>query len=338
MSLYALSTIAILLSIGLFLYPTYIQVLQYDDIPSSLATLCYQKIIIALLVSSISAILLGYFVARNGLNRLYKFSYLMENITADSLNDRIDLNDWPKELQVLGNKFNGMLDRLHLSFLQLSQFSSDIAHELRGPLHNLRGMTELALSSEKSKEDYQRILESNLDEYVHLSKLIESLLFLAHVDHGQIKLNKISLHARNEIKKITEYFQAIADEKNIQIRYEGDAIIQVDQTLFKRIINNLLSNALRYTPNQGNVLIKISTNKSHTEISVSDPGIGISKEHISNIFDRFYRADPSRSMLSGGVGLGLAIVKSIVALHKGKISITSKINIGTTVTISLPNN
>lgn len=337
MVLYAISTIGILLSISIFLYPTFINIVENINTGfySYLIEICYKKIVIALLLSSLGAVLLGYFIARNSMSRVHEFANKMEMITANSLHERINPNDWPSELKILGNKFNTMLDRLHASFTQLSQFSSDIAHELRNPIHNLRGMTEQALTKTRTVEEYTQLLISSHEEYEYLTKLIENLFFLAHADYGQITINKIQLNSREEILKICDYFNAIADDKNIEIICEGDAKIQADPILFKRVISNLLSNALKYTPNDGKIKIDINSSHHAAFISVKDTGVGIDEAHLPKIFDRFYRVDASRSSLSGGLGLGLAIAKSIIELHHGHIHLESKLNAGTTVYIKL---
>jgi len=338
--LYTLSTLGILTSIGFFLYPTFINVMLHvdKDISSYLMTLCYQHISLALLLGSLGAIFLGYFIAKRSLKRIDELAEKMQEITATSLHNRINPHEWPKELQLVGEKFNDMLNRLERSFQQLSQFSSDIAHELRNPLHNLKVITEIALNNEKSVQEYQGILESNQEEYAYLTRLIENLLFLAQSDHGQMLLNKESFAAHTEINKVCDFYQALAEEKNISIQHSGEAEILADRTLFKRILNNLLANSLKYTTENGRINVAVNNiDNFHVQLSVKDTGIGIAKEHLPHIFDRFYRVDPSRSSQSGGLGLGLAIVKSIVLLHKGTIEIQSQPSIGTTILVSLPN-
>lgn len=335
MLFYSLSTIGLLAAISLFLYPTFIKMIDQLNGLTITAECCYEKISIALLLSALSAILFGHVIARNGLTRMRQFENKIEQITADSLHERINLNEWPKELKSLGIKFNLMLDRIHTSFIQLSQFSSDIAHELRTPLNNLTVLTEMTLTQRDLSMDCRKNLEKSMDEYHHLSRLIENLLFLARSDHGQVMLKKESISAQTEILKIADYYQAFADEHNIEILCTGDAILFVDLILFKRLISNLLSNALRYTPLGGKIKISIQT-EDYISILIEDTGCGISEEHLPNLFNRFYRADSSRTSQSGGLGLGLAIVKSIVHLHKGEIEVVSKMNEGTTFYLKFP--
>lgn len=334
---YTLSTVGLLFAISLFLYPTFVKIMQQlQGSKACITAECYEKIIIILLLGALCAVISGYFIARNGLNRMREFENKIEQITVDSLHERINLHEWPKELKNFGKKFNTMLDRIQTSFIQLSQFSSDIAHELRTPIHNLRGITEIALSKKIPSDEYRKIFEKYINEYEYLSKLIENLLFLARSDHGQLKLQKEMIDTQKEILNICDYYQALADENKIELSCKGDARLCVDLTLFKRAISNLISNSLKYTQPNGKIKIDIESLNKWIKISINDTGIGMTDEHIPRIFDRFYRIDPSRSSQSGGLGLGLAIVKSIIHLHNGKLNIESKLHLGTSVYLLLP--
>lgn len=338
MIFYSLSTIGILISIGLFLYPTFLKMMEQinQNHANSITIECYEKIIIILLLSTLSAIIFGHLVARKGLKRLKEFENKIEKITVHSLQTKINLNEWPKELTSLAEKFNAMLDRIQNSFLQISQFSSDIAHELRTPLNNLRGVTEIELSKAECSDHYRDLLEKQMNEYLHLSKLIENLLFIARSDNQQMILHKELIDVREEILNICDYHSALAEENNIQIICEGKAYLMVDLTLFKRAISNLIGNSLKYTPLSGQIKINIQQVNHSVNIALHDTGTGIADEHLPKIFDRFYRIDCARSSHSGGLGLGLAIVKSIMQLHEGYIEIKSQLNNGTAVYLQFP--
>lgn len=335
MFLYTFSVLGILASLCLFLYPTFMDVINHVT-ESYITALCYKKVILGLLLTATGTIILGYMIARNGLSRITAFSDEMENITASSLNKRIDPNDWPKEIKIVANKFNIMLSRIETSFMQVSQFSSDIAHELRNPINNLLGNTETALLKDKTNEEYRIILERNYEELQSVSKLLETLFFLAHADHGQLTLNKKELNAKQEVMHVCDYYSALAEEKDIQLVCIGDAHIFADPTLIKRVFSNLISNALRYTEATGRIDINIAEDANAVKISVIDSGIGVANEHVKRIFDRFYRVDSARSYASGGLGLGLAIVKSIIDLHKGWVDVSSQLGKGTAIHIYLP--
>lgn len=335
---YSISTIGILASISLFLYPTFLKMIEQINLSkaTNITTECYEKLIVVLLLSTLSTIILGHMIARKGLKRLREFEDKMEQISINSLQARINLSEWPKELISLGNKFNTMLDRIQISFNQISQFSSDIAHELRTPLNNLRGITEIELSKNECDEKQKIIFEKYMNEFINLSKLIENLLFIARSDNRQITLKKEIVDARKEILNICDYYIAIADEHKIVITCEGQAFVCVDPTLFKRVISNLIANAIKYTPPNGSIKIVINELDGKIEIAIHDSGIGIPTEHLTKIFDRFYRIDSSRSSSSGGLGLGLAIVKSILDLHDGKVWAESKKNVGTSIYFNFP--
>lgn len=341
---YSIATISILLAVFLYLYPPFYELINstYADYQThfqaakQIKKVCFDRLLVTVLLSAAGSLFLGHFIAKNALGRIRDLTKKMENISAHSLKERINPEDWPKELKMLGVNFNNMLDRIQYSFEQLSQFSADIAHELRNPIHMLRGSTEVMLSHPKSIEEYQSLLCSHMEEYEYLTRLIENLLFLARSDHKKISLIKQNFNAKDEILKITEFYQAALEEKEISVSYEGAGFVLADKVLFRRVISNLLSNAIRYTDKQGKVHICMKKQDGFFQISVSDTGIGLEQEHLAKIFDRFYRADSSRARHSGGVGLGLAIVKSVIDLHQGHVLMKSEKHCGTTVYLNFP--
>lgn len=307
------------------------------DISHQHTVISDRKIVFAVLfISGLCSLLLGFVVAQRGLRSLYDLTDTVKNITVKSLDMRIDPQSWPKELQNLGISFNQMLDRIESSFTRLKQFSSDLAHEIRTPINNLRGQTEIALTHNQNVNYYRSILESNLEELQRVSQLIENLLFLAKADNPRLELKKEKINVETEMKIICEFYQPVADEKQIRLNLAGNAFLHANPIMFKRMINNLLSNAIKYTPSGGQVDLHILSQTDKVNIIVRDTGIGIAPEFITKIFDRFYRVDSDRSQASGGTGLGLAIVKSIVDLHHGVINVQSIVNAGTTVEICLP--
>lgn len=294
------------------------------------------KMILVLLIATCAALLLGYFIARRGMRSLYDLTESTKKITVSSLHQRINPEYWPSELHTLGMAFNQMLDRIEISFAKLTQFSADLAHELRTPINNLLGEIEIALSRNAAVEDYRLVLESNLEEAQRLSHIIENLLFLARAENPHIDLKKTALQVEEEIAVVIEYYQAMADEKNIQVVCKGSASLRANLIMFRRLMNNLLSNALKYTAVGGSIVISIEELNAYSiQIKVQDTGVGIGAEHLPQIFNRFYRVDASRTQHSGGIGLGLAIAKSIVDLHQGIIFMTSVPGQGTAVTIQM---
>lgn len=298
-----------------------------------------KKLIYSLLIGTLFALIIGFFVAHRGIRSLFLLTKTVEKITATSLNQRIDPKSWPKELWGLSIAFNQMLDRIENSFTRLKQFSADLSHELRTPITNLIGETEVTLSYANTVPEYQQVLASNLEELHRISSLIENILFLARAENPHIELHKSLLYVHDEIASICEYYQAMAEEKHIEVSIEGQGELYANAIMFKRMISNIFSNSIKYTPQGGNIKFTISRLENGSiEIKLTDSGIGIAQEHLPNIFNRFYRTDAARSQHSGGMGLGLAIVKSIVDLHQGSITIASTEGKGTTITLIMPSN
>lgn len=290
-----------------------------------------------LLLAILFSLVIGYLFAYRGLYSLYLLTESVKQITASSLDQRIDIKSLPKELTGLSLAFNQMLDRVESSFLRLKQFSADLAHELRTPITNLIGQTEITLSYPQTVEQYKQVLESNLEELQRLSSLIQNMLFLAKAENPQYALKKELLNISHEIGLVCEFYQAISDEKDITITIDGHAELFANKDMFRRLISNILANALRATPEKGKLQFMIADiEHNQIEIKLIDNGIGIAKEHLSKLFDRFYRVDSARSINDGGSGLGLPIVKSIVELHHGTIDIISQPSQGTTVILRFP--
>jgi two-component system, OmpR family, heavy metal sensor histidine kinase CusS len=258
----------------------------------------------------------------------------LERVQPAHLSERIEPMRWPLELRPLAASFDDMLRRLEESFTRLSQFSADLAHELRTPIGNMLGEAQVALTRERSSEEYRSVIESTAAECERLSGIIDNLLFLARAESAEQQTERLLFNGRAALEKIAAFYQASAEERHISITCSGEAEIFADPILFNRAIGNLVDNALRFTPDGGSIRIAIRDLRSGAEISVSDTGSGIAPEHLPHVFHRFYRADPSRS--SAGTGLGLALVKSIVDLHGGSATIESELERGTTVILNFP--
>ena len=291
-----------------------------------------------LLAGMILSLVLGKMVTNRGLRSLDDLTNTVKNITTSSLNRRVDPEKMPVELRVLGRAFNQMLDRIEISFVRLHQMSADMSHELRTPITNLIGQTELLLSCEYSKSDLLNAFSSNLEELQRMASLIENILFLARAESQLPEIEKQFIDAAAEINKIVEYYQPLAEDKAIQITVTGNSNVPVNVVMFRRLMSNLISNAIKYTDINGSIGITITLEAETNQINiiVSDSGIGISPQHLPRLFDRFYRVDDSRTV--SGTGLGLAIVKSIVDLHHGKIQVESSPAIGTSFIIIFPTN
>jgi two-component system heavy metal sensor histidine kinase CusS len=298
----------------------------------------YRRKLIAVVVLGASfAWIMGVFVTRKGLQPLKDITRATERITASQLHERIIAKDWPDELASLARSFDQMLDRLEDSFTRLSQFSADLAHELRIPINNLRGEAGVALSQTRTPEQYRRVLESSLEEFARLSRLIDNLLFLARADGPITGIEHSEFDARTAIGVVGEFYEALAEDKGVEIRCHGEGSLNADPTLFRQAVSNLLSNALNYTPRDGRVEMEVVQSAGRgVEVIVSDTGCGISHDHLPRIFDRLYRVDPARAEHPNGAGLGLAIVKSIMTLHGGTVEVRSEIGRGSRFTLTFP--
>lgn len=294
-------------------------------------------ILLILLMGVIVSAGIGIVVTRNGLRPLRSIIQTTKHITASQMQERLDPLTWPKELSDLAIAFNSMLDRIEQGFNRLTQFSGDLAHELRTPINNLMGTAEIALGRARSNEEYKEVLESIFEEFERLSNMIESLLFLAHAENPETAIHYASIDLNKLMQDLSEFYEAVAEDKKVSIRYEGHAVLQADPLMLRRVLTNLISNALKYTPDGGEILLKAYEDKEgHILISVKDSGIGILPANIPHLFNRFYRVDSARSQHTGGTGLGLAIVKFIMDLHKGHVDVQSELGKGTLVTLFFP--
>ncbi len=268
--------------------------------------------------------LLGWFVVRRGLSPLQTIKLQAAEITANRLHTRLPVESIPLELADLADTLNGMLSRLEESFQRLSDFSSDLAHELRTPVSNLLTQTQVTLSKARSADDYRDILASNAEEFERLSRTISDMLFLAKADHNQIIPNQEPIDLVEEIGDLLEYYGVLAEEKAIALLLSGSGRIVGDRLMLRRAVSNLLSNALRHTPNGGVVTVRINeTDGGMTHIAVENTGSEIPAEHLPRLFDRFYRVDSSRQRTTESSGLGLAITRSIVLAHGGEVDVCS---------------
>jgi two-component system heavy metal sensor histidine kinase CusS len=268
------------------------------------------------------AFLMSYLLVRESLRPLREIARSAGRITVDKLHTRIEARDVPQELQALVVSFNGMLAGLERSFQRLSQFTADLAHDMRTPLGNLRGATEVALARPRSAEEYQGLLASNLEECDRLSRMIENVLFLARAEHPQFAKNTREFDVEDELNRIADYFEGIAEDGGVRIRVLGGGRLKADVELFRRAVNNLLANAVRYTPRGGEITLQASESADALHVSVANQGEPIDAALLERIFDRFYRIDPSRTSgarSSGSTGLGLAIVRTIMELHGGRV-------------------
>ena len=243
------------------------------------------------------------------------------------------------EVKKLADSYNKMMVRRAKNLRRARQFTANVTHELRTPLTILRGETELALRNDRNQGQLRQVLVSNLEEISHMSSLIEDLLLLSKGDLGEIPLKLETQYLNELIVELHHQAQLLATAKNIEVKLHGpqeQMILQADSSRLRQVFLNLLTNAIKYTPDGGSITIDLRENKGHAEIAITDTGIGMDSKHLQPIFDRFYRVNKTGNRNDGGSGLGLAIAKWIVAAHQGSINVSSTPGQGSKFTVILP--
>jgi two-component system heavy metal sensor histidine kinase CusS len=286
---------------------------------------------LAVLLSAVA----GWLLARRGLAPLRAITHEIGRINAEKLHARIARDGWPAELGTLATSFDDMLARLEQSFEQLTRFSSDIAHEFRSPVNNLVAAASVTLARARTPAEYQNTLEVVVEEGGRLSRMVASMLFLARADNADEYVHAEPLALADEFRKLVEFYDIVAEEQGVALSSQGDCELVADPLLLRRALSNLVSNALRYTPRGGSVVLLAECRRDAVRISVRDNGAGIAPEHIPHLFDRFYRADTARSSTES-TGLGLAVVRSIAELHGGNATVASTLGQGSTFTLHFP--
>ena len=287
-------------------------------------------------VISLLIIVIVLIAVRKGHQPLRDVSMAIKNITSENLDVRLGPNRVPIELEQLVISFNQMIGRIEDVFRRQANFSADIAHEMRTPITNLVTQTEIALSQPRTVKELEDVLYSSLEEYNRMAKMVSDMLFLAQADENLLIPERVPPDLQSETLKVFEFFEAWAEEREVKLYFVGQSsLISGDPLMIRRAINNLLSNAIRYTPRGMSVTVQVGEIDERVEYRVENPGTPIAAEHLPRLFDRFYRVDPSRQRKGENSGIGLAIVKSIVRAHGGKISVTSD-SVATRFIIELP--
>ena len=268
--------------------------------------------------------LLSWLAARQGLAPLRDMKSRAAKVTGQRLGERMPVQAVPVEMADLAQELNRMLDRLQQDFQRLTDFSSDLAHELRTPISNLLTQTQVALTSRRDAATYRDILASNAEEFERLARMVSDMLLLAKTERGVDLPHKERFSARQDAQALLDFYEAVAEEKRIRLHLEGDGEVEGDSLMFRRAVSNLLSNALRHTPGDGDVAIHIASTPQAITVAVENTGADIDPKLLPRLFDRFYRADPSRAHPdSDGSGLGLAITRAIAEAHGGRVTATS---------------
>jgi len=275
-------------------------------------------------------------LVQGGLAPLRRFRRIAEQVSAQELGHRLPEARLPQELQTLARSINVMLGRLENGVGQLAQFSDDLAHELRTPISNLMGKAQVTLSRERAPEDYKVALEDSIEELTRLNRIITDMLFLAQVEQPQVTMQLHPVALGEEARRVAELFAFSAESKAIEIKVGGWGTVRGDRLMIQRALSNLLSNAIRHSPQGQKVKIGIEPRDQGLACWVENGGKGIAAEHLPHLFERFYRVGCGRSRMDGGTGLGLAIVKSIMQVHGGRVEVASVVEGPTRFSLVFP--
>ena len=280
----------------------------------------------------------GYFVAGRVLVPLKKIVARMQAISADRLDERLPVGNPDDELGQLSITFNELLGKLDCSFRQMRQFTADASHELRTPLSALRSVGEMALRHPRDEAAYQETIASMLEEVEKMTRLVTDLLALARSDSGILSQVFERTDLGEVIKDEVALLRILAEEKaqRLSMEVEQPCPVLLDRVIFRQAISNILHNAIKYTPEGKGIRIVVGRDPEGCYVEIADAGPGIGPEHRDRIFDRFYRVDKVRSRETGGSGLGLAIATRAVAIHGGRIDLSSEPGAGSSFRIRIP--
>jgi two-component system, OmpR family, heavy metal sensor histidine kinase CusS len=278
-----------------------------------------------LVVASMVSGLLGWWAARRGLAPLRDMKERAQRVTAHQLGEeRMPVDTVPVEMAELAQGLNAMLERLQRDFERLSEFSSDLAHELRTPISNLLTQTQVSLAQHRDASAYRDILASNAEEFQRLARMVSDMLLLAKTEHGLALPHREPIALQDEVQALFDFYDAVAEEKRVMLIQEGEATISGDRLMVRRAISNLLSNALRHSPSGERVRVQLSCTRGEPRLCIDNTGTTIDPAHQARLFDRFYRTDKSRAHPdTDGTGLGLPITRAIMAAHGGTVTVES---------------
>ncbi|MFA6610673.1 MAG: ATP-binding protein, partial [Candidatus Omnitrophota bacterium] len=279
---------------------------------------------------------MGSFLAKAAMHPVDNMIQTIHQITAENMKLRIASPKTKDEVQKLAETFNEMLERLEGAFTAQQQLFADLSHELKTPLTILRGEFEVGLKRARSAEEYEAILHSGLEEINRITKLADSLLLLAKFDSKEVRPEMKLIDISSLIQDSVNHIKVLSEIKHIHLILKaGERILMnADEGQLKTAFLNLLDNAVKYTPESGNIDVTVERKMSMARITIHDSGVGIPKKEIRHIFDRFYRVEKSRN--SSGFGLGLSIARSIIEAHNGTIEVKSNASQGTAFIIKIP--
>ncbi len=282
-----------------------------------------------LALATVTVLLLSYSVARLGLAPLTRLTRDAQNVRPNNRSQRLDTRSLPFELEDLAKSFNGALERLDHAYGRLESFNADVAHELRTPVTILIGQTEVALTRDRSIEELRHTLQSNLEEFERVRAIINDMLFLARADQGERATGLVEVSLAGEVHRTLEFLEIPLEDAQVRAVSNGDARAFVNTSLFGRALSNLVMNAIQHCTPGATIHVSITREHGRVRVAVANPGEPIAPHIMEHLFDRFYRAESSRTNSRENHGLGLAIVKAVAEMHRGTVAATSANGINT---------
>jgi len=294
-------------------------------------------LILAILATLILAGGGGLFLAKRAFKPVEQITRTAREIEESDLSRRIEVRS-EDELGRLASTLNQMIARLERAFSRQRQFTADASHELRTPLAVIQAESTLALQRKRTESDYRKSLELISRDAAYMSTLLDRLLFLARSDAGKEQLNPEAVNLKELLTDLVLEIEPLCQEKELECQLSPleNLVVNGDKVELKQLFFNLMDNAIRYTPSGGVVSVSVERKGETAVVVIKDSGVGIPMEHISHIFERFYRVDKARSRAEGGVGLGLSICQHIVQVHGGRIEVESQVGQGSTFSVFLP--
>ncbi len=333
----------VILSAFLFIYSCFIYIFTSDNIRKAIDDMVkgyiFVKLFIPILIAATLLYLVWRAIVRHIMKPVKKIAEIAEQITHEDLSARVDIKYSGAETKYLISSFNDMISRLESSFKYIVESNSYIAHELKTPIAIIRGEAEIALKKERDNEEYKKVIGIALDESKKMLKTIEDLLLLTKMTYRPEFLNFEKIDLNQFLRDIHEQSKILTTEKNISVDINIPEIseqVKGDELSLRRLFFNIIDNAIKFTPQDGQIKIDIKYKKRKAIISISDTGLGIAEEDIPKLFDKFFRANKEKNRYTSGSGLGLPIAQSIAELHKANITVNSTLGKGSTFIVALP--
>ena len=284
---------------------------------------------VLIVLSTIAVALLSRAVTRFGLAPLTRLSREAAQLSPSNRRQRLHSDALPEELHELATSFNGALERLDKAYERLESFNADVAHELRTPVSILIGQTQVALTRDRSVEQLQQTLQSNLEEFERLRVIVNDMLFLSRSDRGERATDLAEVSLRAEMERMLDFLEMPLEEAQLRVQVQGDARAWVNTSLIGRAVSNLFVNAIQHSQPGTTLCATVAPQDGHVEIAVSNPGEPLDPVVREHIFDRFYRLQEARSNSHENHGLGLSIVKAVAEMHGGTVFVRSADGVNT---------